>query len=145
MGFAQHFFRISDSPKNKFAPAGVSDDSLHNLGEWLCRFRQNPLIRITFHTGFSIPPGLSRKMLCKLVLRRRFCITLHTNFTFEGIIRACTYLLIKIRIQYKDCKRTPNKQSDRDCRQCRSCLKKQSSIAITFASSEFIHNSLYYI
>ena len=109
---------------------------LHNLGEWLCRFRQNPLIRITFHTGFSIPPGLFRKMLCRLGFRRRFCITLHTNFTFEGIIRACTYLLIKIRIQYKDCKRTPNKQSDRDCRQCRSCLKKQSSIAITFASSE---------
>lgn len=33
MGFAQHFFRISNSPKNKFAPAGVSGGAIHRLGE----------------------------------------------------------------------------------------------------------------
>ena len=33
MGFAQHFFRISNSPKNKFAPAGISDGTIRNLGE----------------------------------------------------------------------------------------------------------------
>lgn len=33
MGFAQHFFRNSNSPKNKFAPAGVSGGAIHRLGE----------------------------------------------------------------------------------------------------------------
>lgn len=33
MGFAQHFFRISNSPKNKFAPAGISGGAIHRLGE----------------------------------------------------------------------------------------------------------------
>lgn len=33
MGFAQHFFRNSNSPKNKFAPAGGSDGAIHRLGE----------------------------------------------------------------------------------------------------------------
>lgn len=33
MGFAQHFFRISNSPKNKFAPAGISGDTSRSLGE----------------------------------------------------------------------------------------------------------------
>lgn len=33
MGFAQHFFRISNSPKNKFASAGVSGGAIHRLGE----------------------------------------------------------------------------------------------------------------
>ena len=33
MGFAQHFFRISNSPKNKFASAGVSDGAIYRLGE----------------------------------------------------------------------------------------------------------------
>lgn len=33
MGFAQHFFRNSNSPKNKFAPAGISGGAIHRLGE----------------------------------------------------------------------------------------------------------------
>ena len=33
MGFAQHFFRISNSPKNKFASAGVSGGAIYRLGE----------------------------------------------------------------------------------------------------------------
>lgn len=33
MGFAQHSFRNSNSPKNKFAPAGVSGGAIHRLGE----------------------------------------------------------------------------------------------------------------
>lgn len=33
MGFAQHFFRNSNSPKNKFAPAGVSGGAIYRLGE----------------------------------------------------------------------------------------------------------------
>lgn len=31
MGFAQHFFRISNSPKNKFASAGVSGGTIRRL------------------------------------------------------------------------------------------------------------------
>lgn len=31
MGFAQHFSRISNSPKNKFAPAGVSGGAIRRL------------------------------------------------------------------------------------------------------------------
>lgn len=33
MGFAQHSFRNSNSPKNKFAPAGVSGGAIHRFGE----------------------------------------------------------------------------------------------------------------
>ena len=33
MGFAQHFFLNSNSPKNKFAPAEVSGGAIHRLGE----------------------------------------------------------------------------------------------------------------
>ncbi len=33
MGFAQHFFRNSSFPKNKFAPVGVSGGVIHRLGE----------------------------------------------------------------------------------------------------------------
>lgn len=31
MGFAQHFFRNSNSPKNKFAPAGISGGAIRRL------------------------------------------------------------------------------------------------------------------
>ena len=37
MGFAQHFFRNSNFPKNKFAPVGVSGGVIHRLGETRCK------------------------------------------------------------------------------------------------------------
>ena len=42
MGFAQHFFRISNSPKNKFAPAEVSGGAIHRLGETVVQILSQP-------------------------------------------------------------------------------------------------------
>ncbi|MBN2935016.1 hypothetical protein [Mogibacterium sp.] len=33
MVFAQHFFRLSNFPKNKFAPAGISGGTIRRFGE----------------------------------------------------------------------------------------------------------------
>lgn len=42
MGFAQHSFRNSNSPKNKFAPAGVSGGTIHRLGEMVVQISLKP-------------------------------------------------------------------------------------------------------
>lgn len=42
MGFAQHFFQNSNSPKNKFAPVGVFGGAIHRLGETVVQIRSQP-------------------------------------------------------------------------------------------------------
>ena len=42
MGFAQHFFRNSNFPKNKFAPVGVSGGAIHRLGETVVQISPKP-------------------------------------------------------------------------------------------------------
>lgn len=96
MGFAQHFFRISNSPKNKFAPARISDDSLHNLGGWLCRFRQNPLISITFHTSSLFLPSLPRTMWEDVVQIAPWEVVLHNTSHQLHIRRYNSYLHVLI-------------------------------------------------
>lgn len=42
MGFAQHFFRNSNSSKNNFATAGISDETNRNLRKMVVQISPKP-------------------------------------------------------------------------------------------------------
>ncbi len=61
MGFAQHFFRNSNSPKNKFAPAGISGSTIHRLGEMVVQILSQPPHLHNFSHGLLNSAGATPK------------------------------------------------------------------------------------
>lgn len=96
MGFAQHFFRISNSPKNKFAPAGVSGGAIHRLGETVVQILSQTPHPITFHTNSLFLSSLPRTMWEDVVQIAPWEVVLHNTSHQLHIRRYNSYLHILI-------------------------------------------------